>query len=242
MRLKALFLALAVSLFASAVVPAQAQSVISGTLTTNCPINAIARICVLTIPSTTTQCVVTIQVPTVTLAGVTIAVQTSGDNGTTWVNNPNFNNGALTPTTLAIISGGPVSVPAGITAPTTIALNVSAYTSGAAVAWLACNSQPIPVVNNGWTGAVPVGAGNTIVFARPGFVKSAFITTTGTTANILCYDNATTNSGTIVAVIPGTTSVATDVVGVTIPINTWVVNGFTCIGTAATAAATFQYQ
>jgi hypothetical protein len=53
------------------------------------------------------------------------------------------------------------------------------------------------------TVSVPTGAANTVIKGSTGRLCRAVVTTTGTGAgNVQFFDNATTNSGTVVAAIP----------------------------------------
>lgn len=58
--------------------------------------------------------------------------------------------------------------------------------------------------------SVPAGAANNVVSASAGRLCSCLVTTAGTgTGSVLIYDNATTNSGTVVGVIPATIALGT---------------------------------
>lgn len=60
------------------------------------------------------------------------------------------------------------------------------------------------------TAAVPTGAANTVVKAAAGRLCRVLVTAAGTGAgSVLIYDNATTNSGTVIGVIPATVAVGT---------------------------------
>jgi hypothetical protein len=60
------------------------------------------------------------------------------------------------------------------------------------------------------TATVAAGAGNTVVSANGGRLCRVLVTTAGTGAgNVPIYDNATTNSGTIIGQIPATIAVNT---------------------------------
>jgi hypothetical protein len=57
--------------------------------------------------------------------------------------------------------------------------------------------------------SVPTGAGNTVIKASQGSIATLVVTTAGTGAgNVLIYDNASTNSGTVLFAFPATVSVA----------------------------------
>lgn len=60
------------------------------------------------------------------------------------------------------------------------------------------------------TSTVATGAANTVVKAGSGRLLRVLVTTAGTgTGNVLFYDNASTNSGTIIGEIPATIAVGT---------------------------------
>ncbi len=60
------------------------------------------------------------------------------------------------------------------------------------------------------TTSVPSGAANTVITPNPGRLTQVLVTTAGTgSGNVLIYDNATTNSGVVVGVIPATIAVGT---------------------------------
>lgn len=63
-------------------------------------------------------------------------------------------------------------------------------------------------MNYDLTASVPTGAGNTVIKASAGRLIRVLVTTAGTgTGNVTFYDNATTNSGLVIGVIPATVSV-----------------------------------
>lgn len=71
--------------------------------------------------------------------------------------------------------------------------------------------------------SVPTGAGNTVVKNSAGALVSIVVTTAGTgSGNVLVYDNASTNSGTVLFALPATVSVATFYI-----INGWALAGIT---------------
>lgn len=60
------------------------------------------------------------------------------------------------------------------------------------------------------TVSVPTGSGNTVVSPGPGRLARVLVTTAGTgSGDALIYDNATTNSGTVIGVIPATIAIGT---------------------------------
>lgn len=78
-------------------------------------------------------------------------------------------------------------------------------------------------------------ASNTVVKASPGRLGRILVTTLGTNA-MLIYDNATTNSGTIIGVVPASAAVGT-VVDCQLP----AANGITVAGSATNPAVTIGY-
>lgn len=76
---------------------------------------------------------------------------------------------------------------------------------------------------------------NTVVSANPGRVYLVLVTTSGSNA-FVCFDNATTNSGTIVVDIPANAAVDS------YPVNLPLKNGLTCAGNAANPAVTIGYS
>lgn len=86
--------------------------------------------------------------------------------------------------------------------------------------------------------AIPVTAGTTVVKAAPGRVISATITTAGTsTDNATIYDNSTTGSGTILAVIAGGGTVGNRIV-----IDAPALNGITVVNVASGPAFTLGFS
>lgn len=62
----------------------------------------------------------------------------------------------------------------------------------------------------GQTANVPTGTGNTVVKAKEGRLCKVLVTAAGTgTGNVLFYDNATTNSGTVIGIVPATIAIGT---------------------------------
>lgn len=60
------------------------------------------------------------------------------------------------------------------------------------------------------TASVPTGAANTVVKASAGRLCRVLVTTAGAGAgNVLIYDNATTNSGTVIGILPATIAIGT---------------------------------
>lgn len=67
-----------------------------------------------------------------------------------------------------------------------------------------------PANGGNHTGTVATGAANTVISAAPGRLCRVLVTTAGTgSGSVLIYDNATTNSGTVVGVIPATIAIGT---------------------------------
>jgi hypothetical protein len=60
------------------------------------------------------------------------------------------------------------------------------------------------------TVSIASAAANTVIKARPGRIRNVLVTTAGTgTGNVQFFDNATTNSGTVIAELPATVAVGT---------------------------------
>ena len=60
------------------------------------------------------------------------------------------------------------------------------------------------------TSSVPTGAANTVVKARSSVLRRVLVTAAGTgTGNVLIYDNATTNAGLVIGIIPATIAIGT---------------------------------
>lgn len=85
------------------------------------------------------------------------------------------------------------------------------------------------------TTAVAVSASNTVVKATPGRLCNVLVTTTGVTGMII-YDNATTNSGTIIGMLP-----ASPAVGTTYTFNMPAAAGITVAGSATNPAVTVSW-
>jgi hypothetical protein len=55
------------------------------------------------------------------------------------------------------------------------------------------------------TASIPTGAANTVVATGPGTLVSVAVATAGTgTGNVFLFDNATTNTGALIGIIPAT--------------------------------------
>ncbi|MDB5069622.1 MAG: hypothetical protein JWM87_733 [Candidatus Eremiobacteraeota bacterium] len=120
-----------------------------------------------------------------------------------------------------------------------IAATVSGYVSGSVAGSIHCSSDPY-VAPRDFSASVPSGAANTIVKNAPGAIVSVLITVAGTgTGNVLCYDNATTNSGTVVAVFAATIAVGP----LSLPLPKMpLANGLTCVNVASGPVFTVSYQ
>ena len=58
------------------------------------------------------------------------------------------------------------------------------------------------------TASIPTGAGNTVIKPRSGQLRRVLVTTAGTgTGNVQFFDNATTNSGTVIGMVPATIAI-----------------------------------
>ncbi len=98
--------------------------------------------------------------------------------------------------------------------------------------------NPLPVDQGGRTNtAIPAGtAGNTIVKASSGRLNRVLVTATGT-ANSVIYDNATTNTGTIIGIVPSSATV-----GQVIDLRMPAANGITVSGAAAAPGYTVSFN
>ncbi len=81
-------------------------------------------------------------------------------------------------------------------------------------------------------------AGNVVVKNASGYLRSATITTLGT-AGLIIYDNASTNSGTILLSIPASAAVGTIYA---FPDGAFAANGIVSAGVTSCPAVTFQYN
>jgi hypothetical protein len=86
------------------------------------------------------------------------------------------------------------------------------------------------------TSTVPAGTGTTPVKALPGRLCRVVVTTAGTAGQTTFYDNASTGSGTVLAVIPGTATV-----GTSYDISMPAANGITAVGATGSAAMTVAF-
>jgi hypothetical protein len=88
------------------------------------------------------------------------------------------------------------------------------------------------------TGTVATGAGNTVVSASAGRIARVLVAAAGTgTGNVVFYDNATTNSGNIVGVVPATVAI-----GTTYLFDMPVTNGIVAVNVADGPALTVSYD
>lgn len=85
-----------------------------------------------------------------------------------------------------------------------------------------------------FTLAVPAGASDTVVKAKPGAVGTIVVTATGTTP-LQVYDNATTGSGTIIAALPASPAIGA------YPFNIAAQNGITVKGSASNPAVLVSF-
>lgn len=87
------------------------------------------------------------------------------------------------------------------------------------------------------TATVASGAGNTVVKAGPGRLNRVLVTSASPTGVLTFYDNASTASGTVLAIIP--TGVAQ---GTAYDIQMPAANGIVAAGATGSAAATVSYS
>ncbi len=129
---------------------------------------------------------------------------------------------------------------------------MTSYTSGAAQGTLELYTAPSVVntnVNQGttpWLIAGPTGnsaqpantAGNVVIKGSSGWLFHAIVTTLGT-VGLTIYDNASTNSGTPLLVIPASAAVGTIY---SFPSGARALNGITSAGVLNCPAVTFHYS
>ena len=88
------------------------------------------------------------------------------------------------------------------------------------------------------TATVASGAGNTVVAKHPSRIRHVLVTTAGTgTGNVLFFDSATTNSGTIIGVIPATVAA-----GAIFSFSMPAANGIVCQNVASGPALTVSFD
>ncbi len=89
------------------------------------------------------------------------------------------------------------------------------------------------------TKAIAAGAGTTVVKGASGRLVNVVITTAGTSSdNATIYDNASAGSGTILAVIPGGTTLTGAQVAIDLP----AANGITVVNVGSGPAFTLGYS
>jgi hypothetical protein len=177
-------------------------------------------------------------------------LQCSNDN-TNWISLNSFvaNNGATFSNTFTTnnLFHGPIffrylrvrmtSYTSG-TANGTLELYTSDAMAGINTVALNGGTSTIGAINNDGTSSTAIAAGtsaNTVVKASGGRLASILVTTTGTNA-LTVYDNASTNSGTILAVIPANAAAGTFTV-FKVP----AANGITVAGNASNPAVSIFY-
>jgi hypothetical protein len=177
-------------------------------------------------------------------------LQCSNDN-TNWISLNSFvaNNGATFSNTFTTnnLFHGPIffrylrvrmtSYTSG-TANGTLELYTSDAMAGINTVALNGGTSTIGAINNDGTSSTAIAAGtsaNTVVKASGGRLASILVTTTGTNA-LTVYDNASTNSGTILAVIPANAAAGT-FTAFKVP----AANGITVAGNASNPAVSIFY-
>lgn len=92
-------------------------------------------------------------------------------------------------------------------------------------------------VDGSKTAVVAAGAGTTVVKGSAGRLAAVVVTGANSTGVLTFYDNATTNSGTVIAVVPsGATT------GTRYPLDVPAVNGITAVGASGSAGVTVIYS
>jgi hypothetical protein len=88
------------------------------------------------------------------------------------------------------------------------------------------------------TATVASGAGNTVISPHPSRVRNVLVTTAGTgTGSVLFFDSATTNSGTVIGVVPATVAV-----GALFSFNMPTGVGIVCQNVASGPALTISFE
>jgi hypothetical protein len=84
---------------------------------------------------------------------------------------------------------------------------------------------------------VPIGAGTTVISARKGRLVRVVATAAAAGGSVTFYDNASTGTGTVLVVIPGTA-----VIGAAFDVQMPALNGITAVAAASGAALTVAYS
>ena len=88
------------------------------------------------------------------------------------------------------------------------------------------------------TATVAAGAGTTVIKKTPGRLARVVVTGAVPTGALTFYDNATTGSGTVLAVIPASGVVTGQAYDIQMP----AANGITAVGAVGSAAVTVSYS
>lgn len=88
------------------------------------------------------------------------------------------------------------------------------------------------------TATIAAGAGTTVIKSSPGRLCRIVATTAGTTGAVTFYDNASTGSGTVLFVVPGTSVAAGTFYNVSMP----AANGITAVAAASGPALTVAFS
>lgn len=92
-------------------------------------------------------------------------------------------------------------------------------------------------VNASLNAVVAGGTGTTVIKGAPGRLVAAVVTGAASTGALTFYDNATTGSGTVIAVVPSGAGS-----GTRWPFEVPAANGITAVGAAGSAAVTVSYS
>jgi len=114
-----------------------------------------------------------------------------------------------------------------------------AFQDGAWNVGLTAGSNVIGAISNDGTNTTPIAAAtsaNTVIKATAGRLARILVTATGT-VNMLIYDNATTNSGTVIGVVKSG-AVVGDIIELHVP----AANGITVAGNAGNAGVTIAWS
>lgn len=198
--------------------------------------------------------------------GPTISGQFSGDSGTTWQTPNNWWNSSVSSNATAGITVNTSTLQEAVIMGDYFRLNLTALTSGTVAGTIKFYTNPRPVrtmgvtatqagtwtmqpgntpnttpwnVKTGGTSTTAVASGassNTVIKGSAGTLCRVLVTTTGTNPMNI-YDNATTNSGTIIGALP-----ASPAVGSIYDFQMPATNGITVGGNASNPGVTISYS
>lgn len=99
------------------------------------------------------------------------------------------------------------------------------------------NGVPLQTTTGGTlTAVVAAGVGTTVIKATPGRLCRVVVTTAPTTNPLTFYDNASTGSGVVIGIVPGTATL-----GQVFDFNMPAASGITALGATTSAAVTVSF-